>query len=193
MPLINSWYSQVPVEIAKGGTNAVAMATPTGIVKYDGASLVTSTAAMIDAQNIYTNSAQPGFLATAAAQANVTGDGTPYIAQFTNVVYDQAHNYDGISTFTAPVTGKYLFTYSLLMGATAAMTVGEFDLITTLLTFRCNIGPSNVVDNNGNFSENFSVVANMNAGDTAFIRVTFFNGALAANIARGYYSASLLF
>jgi hypothetical protein len=42
MPTINSWNSNVPVEISKGGTNANTMSTTDGVCYFDGTSIVTT-------------------------------------------------------------------------------------------------------------------------------------------------------
>lgn len=97
--------------IANGGTNATTFATSTGIVKYDGTSLVTSSTATIDASNIMTNTAQPGFLAYLNTTVNnVTGDGTNFSIIFDTEVFDQAGNFDlATSIYTSPVTAKHRF------------------------------------------------------------------------------------
>lgn len=101
--------------IANGGTNATSMATSTGIVKYDGTRLVTSSTAKIDSSNRYTNTAQPAFSAyNSADQTSVTGDGTEYTILYNTSLFDQNSNFSS-PTFTAPVTGKYM------LGGTVAM------------------------------------------------------------------------
>jgi acid stress-induced BolA-like protein IbaG/YrbA len=48
----------------------------------------------------------PSFMAVNNAdQTNVTGDGTDYTVTFVNEIYDLTSNFDGASTFTAPLTG----------------------------------------------------------------------------------------
>jgi hypothetical protein len=99
--------------IANGGTNATSMATSTGIVKYDGTRLVTSSTAKIDSSNRMTNSSQPAFYAyLAATVANVTGDGSAFDYGTTTAlteVFDQGGDFNTNGTFTAPVTGLYFF------------------------------------------------------------------------------------
>ena len=96
--------------IANGGTNASSFSTSNGVVKFDGTRLVASSAATYNASNVFNNTAQPCFRAYAStAQNAVTGDGTNYTIQFKTTSFDQASNFDGTSTFTAPVTGKYFF------------------------------------------------------------------------------------
>jgi hypothetical protein len=134
MPTTNAWNSNVPVEVTKGGTNATSFATATGIVKYDGTRLVTSTDATIDANNLYTNTSQPRFLAVRNGNvSNVTGNGTTYNPVFNNELYDIGSNYDnGTGIFTAPKAGVYLFTYSIyLTGVGTSMTFAVLSVNTT--------------------------------------------------------------
>jgi hypothetical protein len=105
----NAWNSSNPVEIAKGGTNATSMATSTGIVKYDGTRLVTSSTALIDSSNRMTNTSQPLFMVDLnASQANATGDGTFFLVPFDDVLVDQGSNF-AQPYFTAPISGRYTF------------------------------------------------------------------------------------
>jgi len=71
----------------------------------------------------------PSFLAKQLTdQTNVTGDGTAYTVTFTTVVYDNSSNFSGNTTFTAPVSGHYLFGFSLVLtGVTAGMVIGTID------------------------------------------------------------------
>lgn len=55
MVTINAIDSNIPIELSKGGTNATTMATNSGIIKFDGTSLVTSSTAKIDSNNVYTD------------------------------------------------------------------------------------------------------------------------------------------
>src|SRR5579885_1802284 len=123
-----------PVSIANGGTNATSMSTSTGIVKYDGTSLVTSSTAKIDSSNRTTNTSQPAFLAYKSSNSsNVTGDSTAYTVIFDTSVKDQNSNYNtGTGTFTAPVTGMYLLSCSVeLSGVSSSYTSGTLKIITT--------------------------------------------------------------
>lgn len=67
---------------------------------------------------------QPSFRAyLSATQNNVTGDGTSYPIIFNTEIFDQNSDYDNTNgTFTAPVTGRYLFFVNIFcQGITAAM------------------------------------------------------------------------
>ena len=113
---------------------------------------------------------QPAFLAivTTAAQANVSGDGTGYIIIYDTEVFDQNGDFDGTSTFTAPVTGRYAFNYALSLGG---ILVENAILSSAIITSNRNYIPTNMnpfpVTSGGNFSLSYSILADMDAGDTS--------------------------
>jgi hypothetical protein len=73
-----------------------------------GAAVGTNAALEIDANGLITKPLQCGFEAQAnGTLSNVTGNGTAYTVVFGNEIYDRNSDFDGTSTFTAPVTGIY--------------------------------------------------------------------------------------
>lgn len=170
----NSIDSGIPIEISKGGTNATSFSTATGLVKYDGTSLVTSSTALLDASNRLVNSAQPAFLAYLnSSDLNVTGDGSTYtlgsVTALTEI-YDQGNNFNTNGTFTAPVAGKYVLIFNYLaQQATTAMSYNA-TITTTKATY---VLDSQSAAYTGNTSCSVSVLADMDAGDTARCSFTF--------------------
>lgn len=138
------------------------------------------------------NPQQPCFLALANAVSNVTGNGTAYTVTFTTS-FDQASNFSGTTTFTAPVTGRYYLTTSIqVTGLSAAMTVGELDIVTTGGTFS-NINAGGLGRNNNNQATfNMNIVCAMTAGDTAHINLQIFNGAATASVLAGSFSGYMV-
>lgn len=120
------------------------------------------------------NTKQPCFTAyNSSIRTDVTGDGTSYTLIFDTELFDQGGNFDGTSTFTAPQTGKYLFTTTILaQQAVATMSVlGQ--IVTTGATYSIYNSDVAVVGNN---DVPMSVIAAMTAGDTCVVKVVFSNG-----------------
>lgn len=172
----NSIDSNIPIEVAKGGTNAITMATSTGIVKYDGTNLVTSSTMKIDASNILVNSAQPAFMAYLPSVVNdVTGNGAVYdFGSTVNLteVFDNGNNFNVNGTFTAPVTGRYYLIGNIRMTSASSSMKGLGAFITSNSSYLfCNTGSPN-----GTNSISFSAIVDMDAADTAIMRVIYSSG-----------------
>lgn len=76
-------------------------------------------------QNNYPN--QPSFLAYPSADiSNVTGDGTTYTVIFNTILRNVSSSYNiGTGLFTAPLTGFYLFTSTLIIQGLTALDTNE--------------------------------------------------------------------
>lgn len=114
---------------------------------------------------------QPSFLAiNGSAIANLTGDATDSQAiPWATEVYDQ--NADFLtSTFTAPVDGKYLLSASIsLSGILVTHTVRRMQIVTSNRTYAQTV---NYLLAQTTFGQNLSVVAEMEAGDTATVHIS---------------------
>lgn len=138
---------------------------------------------------------QSAFGAVAANQTDVTGDGTVYTVTFTSAEYfDQNNDFDGTSTFTAPVTGRYQFNIVITCDGIGAQTTSQTRLVTSNRNYIPGLTDPSVVKDASNqltMSANFFV--DMDAADTAQAAVfmsgstktvdvlganTFFNGML---------------
>lgn len=118
---------------------------------------------------------QPAFLAfnNNTAQNNITGNNTPATVNFTNEIYDNSSSYNGTNTFTAPVTGKYHLYCALQMTQVTNGTTGQLSIVTSNRTFRSvEVSYTAIQTAAGNVGLNISIVGDMDAGDTAFIRIT---------------------
>ena len=101
------------------------------------------------------------------AQSNKTGDDTMYTVLFDTERFDLNGDFAS-STFTAPVTGKYLLSAHIgLTGYTTSSTYSNMYLVTSNDTYAEFAGTE--VENNQFFS--YSIVADMDASDTAIVRV----------------------
>ncbi len=122
------------------------------------------------------NIQQPAFLVTlTASTTNSTGDGTVYTVPWDSAVYDQVSNFNtGTGTFTAPVTGKYMFNIMVLIqNLLITHTAATMILVTTSKSYQMTfVSPGKVFDANQNCSLTGGVLADMSGGDTATVTIT---------------------
>lgn len=121
------------------------------------------------------------------AQNNVTGDGAVHFVIFQTERYDVSSSYNNATgVFTAPISGKYMFTTEVIFeGITAGMVWGS-------LGFWVNGGAyvgGVAYLNSANFSalgifysHPCTVIMSLNAGDTVQVRVFISGGARVADI-----------
>lgn len=121
---------------------------------------------------------QPAFLENTGALPNVTGDGTVYTVVFAEEYFDQGGDFDGTSTFTAPVGGCYRMSAGFLfMGIAAANTTGFVRITTSNRVYRgqqYDYGNMLVGGNQANPGQ-VSALCDMDLGDTAIVE-TYMNG-----------------
>lgn len=145
-----------------------------------GNALGTNDTFVITAAGEITEPLQPAFLAyNSATDSNVTGAAVAYTVIFDTEVYDQNGDYNnGTGTFTAPVTGRYAFNCTILLsGVAAGNTTGSFTLVTSNRTI---VGQFNKCGGlqtpGGQLSYSLSTYVDMDAADTAIIRITVVGG-----------------
>jgi len=131
--------------------------------------------------------AQPMVLTTVSSEiANVTGGGTTYTLVFDEEVTDQGGNMT-TTTFTAPVDGNYLFNAQVMcVGLTADMNDCRLVVDTANRNYGgrwLNIGV--VRDSNNTATPNTSVIADMDASDTATVTIRIAGDADTVDIAGG--------
>jgi len=118
---------------------------------------------------------KPAFNAYNSAQdANATGDGTAFTVDFDTIAFDQ-HGDFAADTFTAPVTGRYLLnTIIEWSGGTGSTTAYTINIITSNKTYKAfqTVGSGSITQ--GAYSG--TVIADMDAGDTATIQFAVTNG-----------------
>ena len=133
-----------------------------------GSALGTTANIVIDEAGHVTMPLQCSFSAyNNGGQANKTGDDTMYTVLFDTERFDLNGDFAS-STFTAPVTGKYLLSAHIgLTGYTTSSTYSNMYLVTSNDTYAEFAGTE--VENNQFFS--YSIVADMDASDTAIVRV----------------------
>jgi hypothetical protein len=88
---------------------------------------------------------QPAFLYyNPSTITNETGNNTQYTCIFSTKVIDQNDDFDGTSTFTAPVTGVYRLSLAVNMGGvTSSGTRGRLRIVTPNRTYEAYWHPSN--------------------------------------------------
>ena len=123
---------------------------------------------------------QPAFLASDRTDtANQTGDGTWYIEIFSGEIFDQNGDYDSVSTFTAPVTGKYHLSVTLACGGvTSSHTSGNLAIMVSNHVNETFFHPwNNWAANEYGASIVGTFLVDMDASDTAYVRIKVQNGA----------------
>lgn len=116
---------------------------------------------------------QSAFMATSAGATDVTGDGTVYTIIFGNEIFDQNSDFDGTSTYTAPVTGRYQLSLTVASSGYVASTAGTYTIVTSNRTYTgCSFTPIGVKSTaNGPYFTQ-SLLGDMDAADTAVAKIT---------------------
>jgi hypothetical protein len=125
----------------------------------------------IDANGHVTKPLQSAFLAekSSSAQNNITVDANTQVT-FDSEVFDVNGDYAS-NTFTAPVTGKYLFTAKIrLDDLDNDANFYSMDIVTSNRTYADIYRLESASDPNY-FTFAFSVIADMDASDTAIVRI----------------------
>ena len=119
---------------------------------------------------------QPAFLAYMSANQNNFAIDTEVTVLFNSEVFDQADNFTvglfGIYTFTAPVTGRYIFNVAVrLQTVDITATFYSLQLVTPNRIYRIGIIDPNFSANLVYWYLNGSVIADMDTNDTAYVRI----------------------
>ena len=168
-------------------SGAAAAITDNRLVRGDGgvAGLQESTISVTDAGEM-TNTSQPSFSTTnSGAQNDFTNNVSTTVILDTEV-FDQGADF-ATNTFTAPVTGRYQLNVQIdLTNIDNAMTEIRIDLVTSNRSYILSIDPRQfVADLVGKYPFGFSVLADMDANDTAIIQVVPGSGANQIDIVTG--------
>ena len=125
----------------------------------------------VDSAGIVTKPLQPCVIAKGASQLNVTGNGTTYTVVYSTEVVDRNNNFDGTSTFTAPVTGVYSISGMVALNNVGSATQILVKVVTSNETYDViNLDAASIAAS-GNIRIPYSIMADMDASDTAYITV----------------------
>lgn len=171
-----------------------------------GSALGTNDTFIMTAAGECTMPLQPGFLATINAEANATGDGTFHSVgsiAATTEIFDQNSDFtvgDGAgtgATFTAPVTGQYFLSMTLVIDIDA--TGGDeffMQLNTSNRTYNAGQMPTenrvaNFFGDSNYLGFTISALADMDASDTCTFRWVCNDGAKTDDLVEGTLSGYL--
>jgi hypothetical protein len=182
--------------VSGGDVTAASNLTDNCLVRGDGgAKGIQTTGVVVDDSGRMVNTSQPAFLAYInATQSNVSGDGTSWNAtgSIWTEVYDQGSNFSN-GTFTAPVTGKYAFSFNLHVQDLSSSMVTALLLVTSNANYVINANAPTGLSTTMSFG-GAVVNVDMDINDTAFVLLNVSGGTKTADVIGGlsgssYYSA----
>ena len=170
-PLISGGASALPaygvLGIAGGGTDASSFTQSNGIVTYNGTSLVNYAGPQISSAGRMTNTAQPCFLATVGTTiTNATGNGAVYQlgTSALTIVFDNSSSMNTNGTFTAPVTGRYLFNFVAAISNCTAASIAYLSIDATSGDYYFHTSRAGT---SADWGWAYSTIINMSSADTA--------------------------
>ena len=130
-----------------------------------------NTAVTVDSIGAVTMPLQPAFLATPANNDQTNLSSGNHTVVLGTEVFDQNSDFAS-NTFTAPVAGRYQLNAIFgLRNLDTAATYYVNQIVTSNRAYELQIAGGNVLATDGNFYFTISALADMDAGDTAFMRV----------------------
>ena len=177
-------------ELMVGGTRTANMQTSASAMNIQTRTSIpmifdtNSTEAMkIDANGHITKPLQPAFMAQLSGSQNNFAVGSVVTVAFATERFDQNADYNNSTyTFTAPVTGKYQLNIGVnITNLDSASNYYQVQLITSNRTFYSTVDPDFGQDNDY-FELQLAVLADMDASDTALVKVLQNNGDVQSDI-----------
>ena len=148
-----------------------------------GSALGTTTSMAFDANGIITKPLQPAFLARASTtQSNLASND---VVAFGTEVFDQNSDFAS-NTFTAPVTGKYQLNLTLRVDALdQAATYSRFYIKTSNRNYETIFALGGLSGDPAYWTMVITALADMDAGDTAFVDYSQNGGSNTADLQTG--------
>lgn len=177
----------VPLSVADGGTGLTSI-PQNAVLIGDGTDPLQISTMRISDDGERTNSSQPAFLAQlSATDTSVTGDGTAFKIGTGNPfteIYDQGGDFDVNGSFTAPISGRYLFCANIEAGGiVASQTNGRLTLVSSNRSIRSGqINPGKVFADNNRIGLIHSSFMDMDAADICTIEINVGGGSLVVNV-----------
>ncbi len=165
------------IEHLEDGTHQKAMShlTASRLMKCDASKIPASSAMAETATGEVTNASQPAFLVTNASKQENMADAATLV--FGTEIFDQGGDF-AANTFTAPVTGRYQLSFiAYLLAIDSGSSVLHIRLITSNRSYYYFISPAVLASDPGYWHIAGSILADMDAADTAYLTFNYTGGA----------------
>lgn len=151
-----------------------------------------TTAVTIDSSGGMRLPLQPAFSAVQSSNQIDINVGASTMVAFQSEQFDQNNDFS-TNTFTAPVTGKFFLAASIqLQDLDTGATRYQISIITSNYTYRNSFDPSKFSADAAYYDITLSVVADMDASDTAYAAMHQTAGAQQTDLENAFFSGSLL-
>lgn len=166
--------------------------TDTYIPKHtDDATGLENSTMKITAAGEMTNASQPAFLVGSGTQDNIAIDSDITIL-FSSEVFDQNNDFNiSTYTFTAPVAGKYPLNLLLNLSNVDTAAYYVISIITSNRTYYTLLDSRQLVADSLTYTIPMSMLCDMDAADTAFVRIHQYGGTQQTDIVDSFFSGFL--
>ena len=191
---ISTDASATTVNIATGGaaksvTLGSTSTTSATAIKSGSGNIGLNSGLSVNTSGIMTNASQPAFhVYQSSTLSNATGDGTTVTVPYNTVKFDNSSSFNtGTYTFTAPITGKYVFGFNVyLNGIVAVNNSMTMILNTTSTSYQVFVNPYAIqASGTGPLIQYYTACVGMTVGDTAYVQVQVYATTKGVNIQAG--------
>ena len=159
-----------------------------------GSTLGTTSHMVIDANGIITKPLQPAFMVKTTTDQLNFATGSLVTVLFATEIFDQNNDFNHTNyTFTAPVTGRYQLNINLYLNSIDSAADNYYIRLATSNRSYYNLFDPDFGQDNIAFPLGFSVIADMDAADTALVKVYQTGGTQQTDVnANSYFTGCLL-